>query len=170
VSSEKNDKQLPDPGRVGVTPMNGQLASAQTLSRDPAVTRRTGECIPFPGPQPESGLASQPEPAPVSRSEFVSRRGPGLAAQPEPAAVRCVWTAHLDEGSCARQVPRAVMQEAWRRELERAQGHAGFFQFRWQDEVWLGYGLADGQVRGAFCPAHRAEREQRLGYDPGLAV
>ncbi len=62
------------------------------------------------------------------------------------------------------------MQEAWRRELERAHGHAGFFHFRWQDEVWLGYGLADGQVRGAFCPAHRAEREERLGYDPELAV
>jgi hypothetical protein len=128
--------------------MLGQLASAAALNIDPAVTRRSGECIPFPGQHPE----------------------PDPASAPEPAAVRCVWTAHLDGGSCTRQVPRAVMQQAWRRELERAQGHAGFFQFRWQDEVWLGYGLADGQVRGAFCPAHRVEREQRLGYDPGLAV
>ena len=162
--------------------MYRQLASATALNGDPAVTRRSGECIPFPGPHPgvrragtSAGASSPARAAPVSPAgpapaAQASRADAAQASRPEPAAVRCVWTPHLDEGSCARQVPRAVMQEAWRRELERAHGHGSFFHFPWQDEVWLGYGLADGQVRGAFCPAHRAEREERLGYDPELAV
>jgi hypothetical protein len=45
---------------------------------------------------------------------------------------------------------------------------AGFFHFQWRGERWLGYGLPDGEVRGVYCPTHRAQREQRLGYDPEL--
>ena len=36
--------------------------------------------------------------------------------------------------------------------------------------MWLAYGLPDGGVRGVYCPTHRAEREQRLGYDPELVL
>ena len=56
------------------------------------------------------------------------------------------------------------------RELERGRLCEGFFHFAWRGDVWLAYGLASGRVRGVYCPAHRSEREQRLGYDPELAL
>jgi hypothetical protein len=83
-------------------------------------------------------------------------------------SVRCVWRSHEHDGrSCGVRVPLEVMKGAWREELGRGQ-KSGFFHFAWHGEVWLGYGLASGDVRGVYCPAHRAEREERLGYDPQL--
>jgi hypothetical protein len=85
--------------------------------------------------------------------------------------LRCVWTSYPDhERCCEARVPAQVAAHAWRRELERDETCAGFFHFSWQGQVWLGYGLPDGAVRGVYCPEHRAEREQRLGYDPELVV
>ncbi|HUB36353.1 MAG TPA: hypothetical protein VL972_05970 [Solirubrobacteraceae bacterium] len=83
-------------------------------------------------------------------------------------SVRCVWRSHSHDGrSCGLRVPVEVMRGSWRQELERGR-NGGFFHFAWQGEVWLGYGMASGEVRGVYCPSHRAEREQRLGYDPQL--
>ena len=60
------------------------------------------------------------------------------------------------------------MSAAWRRELDRRRVRADrFFHFAWQDGVWLAYGLKDGRVRGVYCPAHSAERDERsLVADP----
>jgi hypothetical protein len=92
-----------------------------------------------------------------------------LSDRPRP--LRCVSSGYLaDDCSCSARVPAAVAIAAWHRELERGRPHDGFFNFAWRGGVWLAYGLPDGLVRGVYCPAHRAEREQRLGYDPELAL
>jgi hypothetical protein len=86
-------------------------------------------------------------------------------------ALRCVSSGYLGDGcSCRACVPVAVASDAWREELERVGVCEGFFHFAWRGETWLAYGLAGGRVRGVYCPAHRCEREQRLGYDPELVV
>jgi hypothetical protein len=85
--------------------------------------------------------------------------------------LRCVWTSypHNDE-SCRSRIPARTVLAAWRRELETGRTNAGFFQFVWHGQVWLAYGLPDGRVRGVYCPVHRAERAERLGYDHELAL
>jgi hypothetical protein len=86
-------------------------------------------------------------------------------------ALRCVSSGYLTDGcSCRSRVPAAVASAAWRNELEQGRLCEGFFHFAWRGGVWLAYGLAGGRVRGVYCPAHRSEREQRLGYDPELAL
>jgi hypothetical protein len=85
--------------------------------------------------------------------------------------LQCVWTRHLtNDHRCRARVPARRVAGAWRRELELGVVRAGFFQFDWRGEEWLAYGLPDGEVRGVYCPTHRAEREQRLGYDPQLVL
>lgn len=85
--------------------------------------------------------------------------------------LQCVWTRQpANDHRCQARVPARQVAGAWRRELELRGVRAGFFHFRWRGEQWLAYGLPDGGVRGVYCPAHRAQREQRLGYDPGLAL
>ena len=75
---------------------------------------------------------------------------------------RCVSAGYLaDSRSCRASVPCEVVQAAWGRQLEGGSPE-GFFRFAWQDEVWLGYGLKDGEVRGVYCPAHSAERDRRV--------
>jgi hypothetical protein len=84
---------------------------------------------------------------------------------------QCVWTRHpTNDHRCRARVPARRVAGAWRRELELGGVRAGFFHFEWHGDVWLAYGLPDGEVRGVYCPMHRAEREQRLGYDPQLAL
>ncbi|HYM44908.1 MAG TPA: hypothetical protein VES65_01940 [Solirubrobacteraceae bacterium] len=93
------------------------------------------------------------------------------AVPPDDRPVRCVWTRHLRDGrACLLHVPLSAMRVAWQRELELGREEGGFFHFAWHGEVWLGYGLPDGEVRGVYCPAHRAQREERLGYDPELGA
>jgi hypothetical protein len=90
---------------------------------------------------------------------------------PVDRSLRCVSSGYLSGGcSCRSSIPRDVVTAAWGAELEcgGADGDR-FFNFAWRGGVWLAYGLPDGKVRGVYCPAHRAEREQRLGYDPRLA-
>lgn len=83
--------------------------------------------------------------------------------------LRCVWTSQPDHThSCHARIPAATVAAAWRQELDAGRTCAGFFHFVWRGRVWLAYGLLDGSVRGVYCPAHRAEREERLGYDPEL--
>ena len=92
-----------------------------------------------------------------------------LSDRPHP--LRCVSSGYLSDGcSCSSSVPVAVVIAAWRCELERGRLSEGFFSFAWRGGVWLSYGLPDGQVRGIYCPSHRAEREERLGYDHELAL
>jgi hypothetical protein len=89
--------------------------------------------------------------------------------------LRCVWTSHpashLGNDHCCRsRIPARVVAAAWRRELALGRTCAGFFHLAWRGQVWLAYGMGDGSVRGVYCPAHRAEREERLGYDPELVL
>jgi hypothetical protein len=95
-------------------------------------------------------------------------------AEPTELPLRCVWTDHLDNRSrprcCNARIPARTVAAAWRGELALGRTQAGFFHFVWRGRVGLGYGLPDGTVRGVYCPAHRAEREERLGYDPELVL
>lgn len=93
-------------------------------------------------------------------------------AEPAKLPVRCVWTDHLDpqHRHCQARVPACAIASAWQRELALGRTRGGFFHFVWRGRVWLAYGLPDGSIRGVYCPAHRAEREERLGYDSELAA
>jgi hypothetical protein len=80
----------------------------------------------------------------------------------EDRPLKCVSSRHLSGGcSCRATVPAAVAEAAWARTraLDGEQSLDGFFNFTWQGEAWLAFGLNDGEVRGVFCPTHRAERE-----------
>ena len=76
--------------------------------------------------------------------------------------LKCVWTSHPDhELCCGSRIPAGVVDASWKAELELDRWCEGFFHFAWRDGVWLAYGLADGRVRGVYCPAHRAARDAR---------
>jgi hypothetical protein len=80
----------------------------------------------------------------------------------EDRPLKCVASRHLAGGcSCRAMVPAAVAEAAWARTraLDDDRTPDGFFSFTWQGEAWLAFGLEDGEVRGVFCPTHRAERE-----------
>ena len=79
----------------------------------------------------------------------------------EDRPLKCVASRHLGGGSsCCAVVPAAVAEAAWARTQALGDEFTdGFFNFTWQGESWLAFGLAGGEVRGAFCPTHRAERE-----------
>ena len=79
----------------------------------------------------------------------------------EDRPMRCVSSGYLAGGcSCQHTIPAAVVQSAWDRELGIAgAGADGLFHFAWRGEVWLGFGLAGGEIRGVYCPTHRAARE-----------
>jgi hypothetical protein len=78
-------------------------------------------------------------------------------------SVRCVSSGYLSGGcSCRETVPTAVVDAAWAREV----AHVGsaedrFFHFACEGEVWLAFGMSDGEIRGVYCPTHRAERDAR---------
>jgi hypothetical protein len=76
--------------------------------------------------------------------------------------MRCVWTNHPNgDRNCAARVPEGVVVAVWQRELRDRRVPEGFFRFLWDGGEWLGYGLANGVVRGVYCPAHCAERDRR---------
>ncbi len=79
----------------------------------------------------------------------------------EDRPLKCVASRRLSDGhSCEAVVPAAVAEAAWARTQALGEGSRdGFFNFTWHGEAWLAFGLAGGEVRGAFCPTHRAERE-----------
>ena len=62
--------------------------------------------------------------------------------------------------SCTRTIPASAAVAAWSAEQVRAAG-SRLFHFAWKGEVWLGFGLEDGSVRGVYCPSHRAQRDAR---------
>jgi hypothetical protein len=76
--------------------------------------------------------------------------------------LKCVWSgAPGEERSCEERIPAAAVMRAWRGEIERNGPEQRFFHFFWHAGIWLGYGLADGSVRGVYCPTHCAQREVR---------
>ncbi len=84
--------------------------------------------------------------------------------------LRCVSSGYLDHGcSCEASVPRGAVTDAWIRELAlHGEGEDRFFRFTWSGERWLAYGLGSGQVRGVYCPAHSAERDERAAVSGGI--
>jgi hypothetical protein len=72
--------------------------------------------------------------------------------------LRCVASGYLSHGgSCDAAVPAEAVVAAWAQERRSRRGDR-FFSFRWDGQMWLGYGLRNGLVRGVYCPEHRAER------------
>jgi hypothetical protein len=75
--------------------------------------------------------------------------------------LRCVSSGGPAGGcSCPRTISANTVVAAWARELEKDPGER-FFHFAWDGGEWLAYGLADGLVRGVYCPDHSADRDER---------
>jgi hypothetical protein len=74
----------------------------------------------------------------------------------------CVSSGSPDGCSCRSQIARDVVAQAWARELEASgDREARFFHFISDGGVWMAYGLADGNVRGVYCPSHNSQRAER---------
>lgn len=86
-----------------------------------------------------------------------------LRAEREDRPLRCVSSGYMSGGcSCRAVVPAGVVFAAWAQELERTSVPVDcFFRFVWRGELWLAFGLANGHIRGVYCPTHRAERDAR---------
>ncbi|HEX4484595.1 MAG TPA: hypothetical protein VH081_12540 [Solirubrobacteraceae bacterium] len=73
----------------------------------------------------------------------------------------CVWSG-IDGCSCRQTISTDSVRAAWNRELEAGGAcEDRFFHFIWEGGVWLAYGLAEGDVRGVYCPSHNSERAAR---------
>lgn len=86
----------------------------------------------------------------------------GIGAMVTELPLRCVWSGSVDGCSCGSRIDREVVAQAWRRELDAsADSEARFFHFISGGGVWMAYGLADGEVRGVYCPSHNSQRAER---------
>jgi hypothetical protein len=119
----------------------------------------------------EAGTVSQPA-AHVERLDPVANIASHrlMRRSASSAHARCVFSDHLSEDcSCPVSIPARAVIAAWTRR-QRAGVHGDrFFHFSWRGEVWLGYGLRDGSIRGVYCPAHSAERDARTGAESAHA-
>jgi hypothetical protein len=77
--------------------------------------------------------------------------------------MRCVSSGYLSGGcSCRATIPSSVVTTAWVREQELLGSREDrFFRFAWRGGVWFAFGVADGSVRGVYCPTHSAARAER---------
>ena len=76
--------------------------------------------------------------------------------------LRCVWSGYPGhEHSCRERIPRSVPMAAWKHCAMRDDMQEGFFKLTWRGEVWLAYGVSDGEIRGVYCPSHCAQRAAR---------
>jgi hypothetical protein len=139
------------PSQAAISPSGGQSAFNKPA---PLSSVSMGEWLEFPREQVGGSARTNTEASSPTAGE----------------TLQCVGAHNFQEDgrSCGACVPLAVMRAAWKRELDRGRSGDGFFHFAWRDQVWLGFGLEDGEVRGVYCPVHRAQREERLGYDPEL--
>jgi hypothetical protein len=147
ATPEKDDMGLPAKGSRGETDMKRKAATIQTSPLE----RR----LQAPQSAPRVRLVQ-----PVARlAEHRTARGRVAAPQPQ---LRCVASGYTSEGgSCHTHIPASVVIGAWARQRRRGTAGEGFFHFSWRGEIWLGYGLADGAVRGVYCPTHAAQRDER---------
>jgi hypothetical protein len=109
-------------------------------------------------------------PCPKRPTARIDRRGVVIAMQEHAGAeargkdrpLSCVSSGYMSGGgSCPHTIPAGVVEAAWAAELGRTDRGSSFFYLRWRGQVWLAFGLADGQIRGVYCPTHRAERDAR---------
>jgi hypothetical protein len=92
----------------------------------------------------------------------ISMQDHGGAGRGENRPLPCVSSGYMSGGgSCPHTIPAGPVEAAWAAELDRTACGSSFFYFRWRGQVWLAFGLADGQIRGVYCPTHRAERDAR---------
>ena len=113
--------------------------------------------------------ATKPHPAGTRQARAAQRKGVVVEMNSlartrgsrEDRPLRCVSSGYLAEDcSCECAVPAGVAEAAWARELAlEGSGEDRLFHFAWRGEVWLAYGLAGGEIRGVYCPTHRAARE-----------
>jgi hypothetical protein len=90
-------------------------------------------------------------------------RHPTARGREEGPTLQCVSSGYMSDGcSCPQAIPARVVASAWAAELERGAVESGFFHVPWRGHVWLAFGMADGEIRGVYCPTHRAEREARF--------
>jgi hypothetical protein len=76
--------------------------------------------------------------------------------------MKCVWSGYPNyERDCRSRIPASVVIKAWQREMQLKGTVEGFFYFSWRSGVWLAFGLAEGGVRGVYCPTHCSERDSR---------
>jgi hypothetical protein len=98
-------------------------------------------------------------------SSLAGASSPAGAPSPRGAvrSLQCLSSGYLTGGRrCERHVPADVVEAGWREELARGSAPGeGFFRLACADGQWLGYGYPDGRVRGVYCPAHAADRDQR---------
>ncbi len=86
--------------------------------------------------------------------------GVGCTGHRATAALRVEWIGRRLLVSFAHR-PRD-RRRAWQRELDASgDREARFFHFIWDGGVWMAYGLADGEVRGVYCPSHNSQRAER---------
>jgi hypothetical protein len=97
---------------------------------------------------------------PASAVELMEAAMPDFAREARSRSLKCLSSGYLLDGcSCQATVPASVVERAWEACLRRSAAREdGFFQFHWQGEAWLAYGLTGGEVRGVYCPEHRARR------------
>ncbi len=112
------------------------------------------------GPLPEKDDMSCPIGA--QRTTGRSPLGAEREAEAVELPLRCVSSDPRDGCSCKGRIPRAVVEQAWCRELATSGDHEGrFFHLIHEGGVWQAYGLGDGQVRGVYCPSHNSQRAAR---------
>jgi hypothetical protein len=111
-------------------------------------------------PEPDLGVAGE-EFARIVFELLWSEGGFGGTEVSGGRPLECVWSS-LDGCSCGANIPTDAAARAWARELD-ATGELEdrFFHFIWEGGVWVAYGVADGDVRGAQCPSHNSERAER---------
>jgi hypothetical protein len=117
--------------------------------------------------------AVEPESQPVPRVRPVEAASTGHeseAAKVEVAEepLKCVWSGYPDyDRDCRSRIPASVVAKAWQREMQLKGTVEGFFYFSWRSGVWLAFGVADGGVRGVYCPTHCSERDSRETREEG---
>jgi hypothetical protein len=85
-----------------------------------------------------------------------------IAASVSELRLPCVSSGTIDGCSCRSQIAKDVVAQAWACELEAGgDREARFFHFIADGGVWMAYGLADGDVRGVYCPSHNSQRAER---------
>ena len=125
-------------------------------------------------------------PCPKRTTSTIERRGAVIDLARHPlshghgveSSLRCVSSGYMSSGcSCTRTVPESLVAAAWAAaQQSRRAGESGFFEFPGRGEIWLGFGVAEGEPRGVYCPQHRAEREARFAgceaqhYAPAVAA
>ena len=88
--------------------------------------------------------------------------GGGSATHVSELRLPCVSSGSPDGCSCRSQIDKDVVAQAWARELEASgDREARFFHFISDGGAWMAYGLADGNVRGVYCPSHNSQRAER---------